>query len=448
MKLRRLKILKFRNVQPGTELEFNDGYNVLLGQNGSGKTTLLRLITSVLRGDFVWLEKEAFALEAELEMAGGKLAIVIDHHGNEREEQQLDILPSELRSFVPTNDAWATTFDLQVTTTEGAVWQLRHGEDGSTFKRPGLAKESSLDLKRSPLKPFLFAVAVWIGSFLDRLAKADRRSTLRQLNPWIDGFAAMVNTCRVDESLELFSAITGRRTALGREEYGEVPERFRMIRNESGQVNVIAGIVVPAELRQSAVLQNANFDAPVDYLSVTHEQAPFLAKVMQMLGYVGAEIKLDLLGKEVTEQQQTIEYGNLRFFFHGRDGSIVNQDHLSYGQKRLLTFFYYLACNPHVVVADELVNGLHHAWIAECIRAMGDRQIFVTSQNPVLLDHLGFDSAETVRRTFITCQAKPEGVRDRITWANMSKKNADAFYRAYKVGAQHVGEILRTKGFW
>jgi recombinational DNA repair ATPase RecF len=43
LRLRRLKIEKFRNVVPGTELVFGDGMNVLLGRNGTGKTTLLQL---------------------------------------------------------------------------------------------------------------------------------------------------------------------------------------------------------------------------------------------------------------------------------------------------------------------------------------------------------------------------------------------------------------------
>lgn len=44
MKLDRLEIRKFRNVAPGTTLEFSPRFNVLLGRNGAGKTTLLRTI--------------------------------------------------------------------------------------------------------------------------------------------------------------------------------------------------------------------------------------------------------------------------------------------------------------------------------------------------------------------------------------------------------------------
>jgi len=157
---------------------------------------------------------------------------------------------------------------------------------------------------------------------------------------------------------------------------------------------------------------------------------------------------MDLVEKRVGESYEIYYFGNLKFLFTRRDGSIINHDLLSYGQKRLLTFFYYLACNQDVVVADELVNGLHHTWISACVQAMGARQVFLTSQNPLLLDYLQFDSADQARSTFITCHSKAEEDRERLLWSNMTKKDATSFFRAYKAGIQHVGEILQTKGLW
>ena len=141
-------------------------------------------------------------------------------------------------------------------------------------------------------------------------------------------------------------------------------------------------------------------------------------------------------------------FGNLKFWFTRRDGSIFQDQHLSYGQKRLLAFLYYLDANPSIVIADELVNGLHHAWIEECVKAIGDRQAFLTSQNPLLLDYLVFESVEQVKETFILCRTEPDGDRDRMIWRNMNDDEADMFYSAYKVGVEHVGEILRTRGLW
>src|SRR5688572_9231782 len=70
LRLRRLKILKFRNVVPGTELVFSDGMNVLLGRNGTGKTTLLQLIAMVTSSSFEPLVDEEFEIEYDLFLSG------------------------------------------------------------------------------------------------------------------------------------------------------------------------------------------------------------------------------------------------------------------------------------------------------------------------------------------------------------------------------------------
>lgn len=67
-------------------------------------------------------------------------------------------------------------------------------------------------------------------------------------------------------------------------------------------------------------------------------------------------------------------FGNFRFFSQSGVSPLVPHEHWSFGQKRLLTFFWYLACNPDVVVADELVNGLHWDWIDACVNAIGTRR--------------------------------------------------------------------------
>ncbi len=100
------------------------------------------------------------------------------------------------------------------------------------------------------------------------------------------------------------------------------------------------------------------------------------------------------------------------------------------------------------MIADELVNGMHHRWIEECVTAMGDRQAFLTSQNPLLLDYLAFDSALQVKSSFVVCQTELRDGRERMIWRNFTDDEADMFYSAYRVGIEHVGEILRTRGLW
>jgi hypothetical protein len=85
VKLERLKIEKYRNVAPGTELVFNDGFNVLLGQNGTGKTTLLKLIAMVVASRFESLKEVEFSLSYRLEHASARVDVTIENARNDSE---------------------------------------------------------------------------------------------------------------------------------------------------------------------------------------------------------------------------------------------------------------------------------------------------------------------------------------------------------------------------
>jgi hypothetical protein len=112
----------------------------------------------------------------------------------------------------------------------------------------------------------------------------------------------------------------------------------------------------------------------------------------------------------------------------------------------MLCFLYYAAINKHIIVADELVNGLHHEWIDACVKEIGDRQAFLTTQSSLLLDQLVFNSPEEVSATFILCELdEKDGT---FIWRNMPMDLAHLFYNAYQVGFEHVSEILRVRGLW
>ena len=110
-RLKRLKIVKFRDVRPGTELHFSDGWNVLVGHNATGKTTLLNLISMALRGDFSALHEEPFELEYLLQWEGGQEETTIRHVPGRR------AVPSaEAPSIGGTVDQWMIRLtDLQGT---------------------------------------------------------------------------------------------------------------------------------------------------------------------------------------------------------------------------------------------------------------------------------------------------------------------------------------------
>ena len=92
LKLRRLRVEKFRSLARGADLLFSDGINVLLGQNGTGKTTLLELISSVVRCDFSALQEEEFAIEYE--MAVGEIVISVSLR-NQRQEASDPLVAQE-----------------------------------------------------------------------------------------------------------------------------------------------------------------------------------------------------------------------------------------------------------------------------------------------------------------------------------------------------------------
>ena len=91
---------------------------------------------------------------------------------------------------------------------------------------------------------------------------------------------------------------------------------------------------------------------------------------------------------------------------------------------------------------------MHHVWIEECMNAIGDRQAFLTSQNPLLLDYLSFESVEQVKDSIIVCRTEIVDGKEEMVWRNLTEDEADMFFSAYRVGIEHVGEILRTRGLW
>ena len=135
-------------------------------------------------------------------------------------------------------------------------------------------------------------------------------------------------------------------------------------------------------------------------LTIPADSLSFVREVGVLFGFKDARLEMRLR----RGTRETLNFSDFRFMFEDHDGSVTRHDNLSYGQKRLLAFYYYLAASPLTVIADELVDGLHHLWIDAAITAIGDRQAFLASQNPLLLDHLEFDSAEQVASTFVTCR--------------------------------------------
>ncbi len=182
------------------------------------------------------------------------------------------------------------------------------------------------------------------------------------------------------------------------------------------------------------------------------------SKIEQMLGVLDFVVKLkrwyfsepnQKKPKIITENKSNWVISEFYFQLKTKKKNMETHRTLSYGQKRLFSFIYYAACNPYIIIADEMVNGIHQQWIDECMDLITDRQCFLTSQNPLLLDYLEFESAEDVHKTFIQCK-RLEGENEdvQMVWSNLKPEDAQTFYGAYQRGFQHVSEILIIHGFW
>lgn len=432
VKLKRLRIGKYRNVKPGTELHFRDSLNVLLGRNGTGKTTLLNLIVQLLRWDFSQFQGQEVDLEYTLLSPDAEFTIQLQSEAKLTAPSAT--LPSAWTDFVKNmglglnpSPGHSLRMKLSVQSKEWGRYLLNaHGSKLVLESPTGETKEVEMDY---PL----------LG---ERAASKLFNAMGRALQPESGGHAAFVllpaligsQLRRLDESLEYLNELILKTTVL----------------------------VTPVGGNYGASCEQG---APIDLLfRVTHlmredpsresvsvgpagESARFLSRAAALLGFESIHVKLQRSVLTAGPDGRA-EFSNLRFDLSRRDGSVINHSLLSYGQKRLLAFYYYSASNRECVVADELVNGMHHEWIEACLEDLGDRQAFLTSQNPLLLDYLSFDAAEEVQSSFVLCGTEMDGDREQLVWRNMTPQDAEGFFQSYAVNIQHVSELLRTRGLW
>ncbi|WP_224244073.1 AAA family ATPase [Hyalangium gracile] len=443
VKLKRLKIDQFRNVTPGTELRFRDSFNVLLGKNGTGKTTLLNLIVSILSWNFSPLLRAPFSIEYDLEAPGARATIRLRNRlAGGTTPPDPGLTPDMRGLFEEGLRARSERYE-----TSGEIilsgQRLPHERalkfDGSKLTLCEL--DGSLIDEWISSAPIAGAQMMWSVVQLMMFQLPEKASEYRGVTLTLALLAGynLLLLQRFDESLEYLNEIT----------HSEQSCSAHSLENK-GQYAVSFRDGSPASF--ATRIQQQIQEAPdTDELRVETgtSGAEFLERVIQLLGFKSAKIRLQRTARRTEPQgMEIIDFGNMRFDFTKSDRSIINHTLLSYGQKRLLSFYYYLACNPTCVVADELVNGMHHEWIEACLNDLGERQSFLTSQNPLLLDYLGFESADEVRSSFVLCRSEQQGEREILRWENMTAEDAEGFFSAYQVGIQHVSEILRTRGLW
>lgn len=403
MRLEWLEIRKFRNlVVEGEEpvrLELGPGINVVLGPNGTGKTNLLELLAMLTRGYF----------DRDEEM---DLRYALDLGGPQELHFVVSVGSSKVSSSVGRgSEETSWTWHVDISNGEGREWSLSSREPGTWVS---VGEQSWPVRKLEPWsKAFLAFVLERLGDH--GLLLDDETGSLLT--------AQLQGQGRFDESLQLFEELDVLE-----------PTRRTPFLNLGDSYPVWAGVVPKALQRETSWVKPEAGGLP---LSI-----PDLDQAIHGMGLAGADLRLAVESRMGGANGSTV-YRGLEGEVRFADGSALSIQRLSYGQKRMFAFAWYQA-SVDVIIADELVNGLHHGLIEVCLDLIGERQAFLTSQNPLLLDYLEFDSAEDVRRRIVQCRAVEGG----WAWGHMSEEEADGFFRSYEVGIQHVGELLRTKGLW
>lgn len=413
--LQRLKIHKCRVVAPGTELEFNDGLNLLLGKNGAGKTTMLRLIAAAIGSSF---QDEFHPDDLDVEY-----------------EYKLETLRVRCR--------------------------FQQGTDNSAERGPQMRSQTFRVELDHPSTAQI--VAQMHGNRLR--VTWDKQSWEREFNP-IVGVAPSLDLVVFLRSLlatyEIPAAVL---TALGDEPRltHRLDEGLDWLRVTLAQFAVLFAATTDERLwcnpnmpypgaavdfRGALASHRGKFATLPEVLTLHSDQLPFLRRICEQLDLQDATWTLSFLEHD-QRRHEIKRYGRNQVYVTTRGGTRFPLDKLSYGQQRLFAFHLHAAMHPHAVVADELTNGMHHAMVDGCLSTIGERQAFLATQNPLLLDHIGFDSEDEVRRTFVLCdlQNNADGEKTML-WRNMSPEEAHEFFADYQVGIQHVNAILRTRGLW
>lgn len=218
-----------------------------------------------------------------------------------------------------------------------------------------------------------------------------------------------------------------------------------------GVANVLGGALPTPVFTaiKTLVEENATLPLMIELRAQGDNPNSFLREAADALGYRSVSIFLRLEMGEEVESNRPFKYTHPSVSFTRNDGAVLDLGRLSHGQKRLFGFLWYLGCYPHVVIADDLSNGMHWEMAERALKAAEDRQCFLAIQDALMLDLMEFSSAEDVSRAFVCCRSVGGGAGpERWSWAPFATDAAQEFHEAYCKGFRHVSEILRTRGLF
>lgn len=390
---------------------FDRGINIILGKNGVGKTTLLEVLARCLSWDFTPWADRVFDVEYRYELGEWFWNVRVK---NERNGAREDGRP-KFRSTIELH-ARFEEFELRIEVTDR---KLRRSING---------QQSEFDYEMGLYTFFVLAAGVddpWANTVGVIMAPCGAGRNLVRFDEGLDVFRSLVfqdsdaRKVRMQFGGESAPWREGAPRLLGDHLWNELPTAPAIARSREEPVRASAKqLKIPPSVLES--------------LNVVELDASFGRPEIERKGSI-TEVRLS----------------SLAFFMKRKNGDILKHTSWSWGQKRLVAFALYLAANPDYVVADELVNGMHHEWIELCLREIGDRQCFFTSQNPILVDFIELRSVQQVSDAFVLCHAEEASDGGVVrTLRNLTTAEAQRLWDARSVGLQSTSEIMRFNGWW
>jgi energy-coupling factor transporter ATP-binding protein EcfA2 len=422
LRLRSLKVHAFRDVRPGTELRFGDGFHLILGKNASGKSTLLELLAAVSVLDFrrPFFAETPFHVEASFDV--GKISFHMELRRT-FEPQRVKTVGDQYLDLPPRDEA-EMTIRLEHPGVPLCRWvRARTGEDLRVFTKDPVTEEdqgtSRMLLGRADPLRLPVATVLSFGAIL----QIDGASWMRpEAWPVFLSISEHPGTgAPFDEALGTLQAMVGGGLTIVRGEGYRSPTPW-----------------LPPPL---------DFDAKGEPVTVDLSNHPLLKAAIGQLGYDDAKAYFG----PGAPGNSTFRYSSPSFQLFRGGKPVRRHDQLSFGQQRLFSFAWYLACNPDVAIADELVNGLHSDWIDWCVETLRDRQCFLTSQNPILVDTVPFGSVEQIKRGIILCESVHDAERDAVElrWRQLDDRESELIARALgQSRLDLLSDLLHALDLW
>jgi ABC-type lipoprotein export system ATPase subunit len=432
IRLEKLTLRKLGNIAPNTELHFNDRGALLLGKNGTGKTTLLNVIVKALSSNWQQLaamSDDGFDLDYTLRFS------------HETEEPLLlevtmredPVLDGERVQRRLTDQHRGRALAVTVRGPNGTALVHAYSKDNQTeFTYPeGTAGKRSMP-SHSPVDALTFGDDEGRSPIEHVVFLEELRNFGERLH-------------RYDEAYRYFEQLTHDK----HEDEGRVTFYSGPILKNIGFSSDLYSLSTCRAMRDTIdapdkIPDQVKLESPSSRGTEVWEPLPWLAMFRELTRIDQISITFELISSKHSSNTIIMQYGpmSLRYMTYG---SKLRVDQLSFGQKRLFALLHYLDAHESIVLADEMVNGLHHEWIERCLEIANTRQSFLSSQNPILFDFMSFSSAQDAADRFIECSLDEQG---RFVWRNMSLDDATEFYEVYQTGIQHVSAILRTRGYW